>query len=51
MDEQRRKANFSMQMERHGSHKAEKINWHPSPNRGLPIQPQKYFPVLVVDGW
>ena len=50
VDEQRRKANFSMQMERHVSHRAEKIDWCPSPNKGLPIQPRKYFPLSLTDG-
>ena len=40
-----------MQVERHDSHRAEKIDWCPSPNKGLPIQPRKYFPVMVFDGW
>ena len=50
VDKQRRKANFSMQMERYDSHRAEKIAWC-STNKGLPIQPRKYFPFMVFDGW
>ena len=48
VNKQRRKANFSMQMERHDSHRAERIDWCPS-NKGLPIQPRKYFLVMVFD--
>ena len=39
-----------MQMERHGSHRDERIDWCPS-NKGLPNQPRKYFPVMfLTDG-
>ena len=31
-------------MEGHDSHRAEKIDWCPSPNKVLTIQPQKVFP-------